>query len=132
MIGYEDEPSRSAEICVCEIFGRDVGAGEARVGMGVHPFGDPDIVDDFAAEPVPIDARDFHVYTAEWTPERRVVLRRRRAGQDRGPVTRLPDAAHARHLRVPARARRGRPRVGYPKELVVDYVRGYRRSIQSL
>ena len=25
MIGYEDEPERSAEICVCEIFGRDVG-----------------------------------------------------------------------------------------------------------
>ena len=24
MIGYEDEPERSAEICVCEIFGRDV------------------------------------------------------------------------------------------------------------
>jgi hypothetical protein len=24
MIGYEDAPVRSAEICVCEIFGRDV------------------------------------------------------------------------------------------------------------
>ena len=60
MIGFEDEPEHSAEICVCEIFGRDVEPEQAKVGMGVHPFGDPDIVDDFAAEPLPIDAREFH------------------------------------------------------------------------
>jgi hypothetical protein len=45
MIGYEDAPERSAEICVFEIFGRDVGPSEARVGMGVHPFGDPLLTD---------------------------------------------------------------------------------------
>src|SRR6266545_4573196 len=50
MIGYEDEPERSAEICVCEIFGRDVGPDQAKVGIGVHPFGDPRIVDDFSRE----------------------------------------------------------------------------------
>jgi hypothetical protein len=70
MIGYEDEPERSAEICVCEIFGRDVGDESAKIGMGVHPFGDPRLTDEFAAETVPIDARGFHVYAAEWTPER--------------------------------------------------------------
>jgi hypothetical protein len=26
MIGYEDEATRSAQICICEIFGRDVGS----------------------------------------------------------------------------------------------------------
>jgi hypothetical protein len=36
LIGFEDAPERSAEICVCEIFGRDVTPDEARVGMGVH------------------------------------------------------------------------------------------------
>ena len=69
MIGYEDEPNRSAEICVCEIFGKDVEPDRAKVGMGLHPFGDPDITDEFAAEPLPIDAREFHVYAAEWAPE---------------------------------------------------------------
>ena len=69
MIGYEDEPERSAEICVCEIFGRDVGLTARSSAMGVHPFGDPPIADDFSAEAVPIDAREFHVYAAEWTPE---------------------------------------------------------------
>ena len=68
MIGYEDEPARSAEICICEIFGRDVGPGQSRIGMGLHPFGDPAITDEFAAETLPIDARESHVYSAEWTP----------------------------------------------------------------
>lgn len=69
MIGYEDEPERSAEICVCEIYGRDVLPEHAAVGVGVHPFADPRIIDDFSKETIPIDARDFHVYAADWTPD---------------------------------------------------------------
>jgi len=69
MIGFEDEPKRSSEICVAEIFGRDVRPDRARVGMGVHPFGDPSIVDDFRAEELPIDVRQWHTYSADWTPE---------------------------------------------------------------
>ena len=69
MIGYEEEPTHSAEICICEIFGRDVSPLQTRVGMGVHPFGDPAITDEFAAERVGIDARGSHTYAAEWTPD---------------------------------------------------------------
>ncbi|MGC4000366.1 MAG: glycoside hydrolase family 16 protein [Anaeromyxobacter sp.] len=36
--------------------------------MGVHPFGDPALRDDFQAVPVAIDARELHTYSAEWTP----------------------------------------------------------------
>jgi hypothetical protein len=67
LIGYEDAPERSAEICVCEIFGRDVHDDRAIVGLGVHPFGDTAITDDFERVEVPIDAREFHVYSANWT-----------------------------------------------------------------
>jgi Glycosyl hydrolases family 16 len=69
LIGYEDEPEHSAEICVCEIFGRDVRGDRALVGMGVHPFGDPSVADDFEQVPVDIDARAFHTYAANWTEE---------------------------------------------------------------
>jgi hypothetical protein len=69
MIGYEDEPARSAEICVAEIFGRDVRTDGAAVGMGLHPFGDPRITDEWGRQPVGIDATDFHVYAVEWTPD---------------------------------------------------------------
>lgn len=70
MIGLEDIPEHSSEINVAEIFGRAVEPGHAGIGMGVHPFGDPAITDDFVAEDVPIDVRDWHVYSADWTPER--------------------------------------------------------------
>jgi beta-glucanase (GH16 family) len=67
LIGYEDAPERSAEICVCEIFGRDVHEDRTRVGVGVHPFGDPSLADDFEQIELPIDAREFHVYAVNWT-----------------------------------------------------------------
>ena len=69
MIGYEDEPTHAAEVCICEIFGRDVGSRQCRIGMGLHPFGDPQIKEEFSAEVVDIDARNSHTYAAEWTPE---------------------------------------------------------------
>jgi len=70
MIGYEDRPERSAEICVFEIFGRNVGEGSAAIGIGVHPFGDPAIEDDFEEVRLPIDVTEPHEYAAEWTPKR--------------------------------------------------------------
>lgn len=69
MIGFEDEPERSAEICICEIFGSESGAGRALVGMGVHPFGDPLIVDDFDEIDAAIDVARWHEYGAIWTLE---------------------------------------------------------------
>lgn len=67
MIGLEDQPGRSAEICVFEIYGRDVRLGSALVGLGIHPFGDPKLQEDFTRVEVGIDATEFHVYTADWT-----------------------------------------------------------------
>jgi hypothetical protein len=66
MVGLEDEPTRCAEICVFEVFGDALQGETAAVGMGVHPFRDPAITDEFAAERVAIDVTEFHVYTAEW------------------------------------------------------------------
>jgi Glycosyl hydrolases family 16 len=128
MIGYEDEPAHSAEICVCEIFGRDVAPGHAKVGMGVHPFGDPDIADDFAAETVPIDAREFHVYAAEWEPERVAFFvdgeRIRTVDQSPGYPMQLMLGIYE----FPGEAGAPNRVAGYPKEFIVDYVRGYRSS----
>jgi hypothetical protein len=67
MVGIEDAPHRSAEICIFEVFGDAVEEGaSAAVGMGVHPFRDPAIVDEFAAERVALDVREHHVYAADW------------------------------------------------------------------
>jgi hypothetical protein len=69
MIGFEDRPDRSAEICVAEIFGRDVRPDGAAVGMGLHRFGDPRITEEWAQQPVAVDVTDLHVYAVEWTPD---------------------------------------------------------------
>jgi hypothetical protein len=71
MVGLEDRPERCAEICVAEIFGDAVLPGvSAAVGMGLHPFRDPAIVEDFEAVRIPIDIAEFHTYAVDWTAHR--------------------------------------------------------------
>lgn len=69
MIGFEDEPHRSAEICICEIFGGEADRDRALIGMGVHPFNDPGIEEDFEKVETAIDVGDWHDYAAIWTPD---------------------------------------------------------------
>jgi hypothetical protein len=122
MIGFEDAPERSAEICVCEIFGRDVGEGEARVGMGVHPFGDPRITDEFAAEPLAIDVREPHVYAADWTPEHVAFSV---DGVHVKTVEQSPDYPMQLMLGIYEFPDGERDPADYPKTFAVDFVRGY-------
>ena len=71
MVGLEDEPDRCGEICVFEVFGDAVEPGRAAaVGMGVHPFRDPALTDDFAAPRLELDVAEPHGYAAEWRPGR--------------------------------------------------------------
>jgi hypothetical protein len=123
MIGYEDAPERSAEICVCEIFGSEVTPERALVGMGVHPFGDPRLRDDFEKVELPIDVRDFHTYAVEWLPGQVTFLV---DGVRRKVVDQAPDYPMQLMLGL---YEFGGPHDGdrYPKEFLVDVVRGYRR-----
>jgi hypothetical protein len=126
MIGFEDEPERSAEICICEIFGRDVGAERAGVGMGLRPFADPRIRDEFSVEDLAIDVRGFHTYAAEWTPEHVAFFVDHRLVKlvEQSPaypmqfmlgIYEFPDDGQAPDVAHP-----------YPKQFVVDHFRGYR------
>jgi hypothetical protein len=130
MIGFEDRPERSAEICIFEIFGRDVAADRTAVGMGVHPFGDPSLTDEFVRPQLPIDAREFHDYAVEWTADRVAFF------VDGSLVTVVAQAP-----RYPMQFMLGNyefpddgaaPAGTYPKEFVVDYFRGYRPAGQPV
>lgn len=68
MIGFEENPEESAEICICEIFGAQVHGGVSTVGYGLHPFFDPVIADEFFKDTFDLDASRYHIYAAEWTP----------------------------------------------------------------
>jgi len=125
MVGFEDEPEKSGEICVAEVFGRDVVAGErAEVGMGIHPVADPRLHEEWGREPLAIDVRDFHVYAAEWTAD---------------GVAFFVDGEHVKSVsqspQYPMQLMLGLYEfpdwpgdddAEHPKEFVVDYVRGSR------
>jgi hypothetical protein len=74
MVGLEDRPERCGEICIFEVFGdalaEEDGRPTAAVGMGVHPFRDPALTDEFEAPPLALDVTEFHVYAADWRPGR--------------------------------------------------------------
>ena len=70
MVGLEDEPERCGEITIFEVFGDALEPGSAAVGMGVHPFRDPALRDEWSAERIALDVTEPHVYAADWRPDR--------------------------------------------------------------
>lgn len=126
MIGYEDEPHRSAEICICEIFGRDVQPGRALIGMGVRAFSDPEIVDEFVAEPVDMDVREFHTYAAVWTPDDVAFF-----VDDQHVKTVGQSPSYPMQFMLGIYEFTGEtavPEGSYPKQFTIDYFRGWRRA----
>ena len=126
MIGLEQEPTRSAEICIFEVFGdaleTDGGDPTAAVGRGLHPFRDPAITDEFDAPRMAIDVAEFHVYAADWRPGRVDFLI---DGQHVKTVEQAPDYPMQMMVAVfdfPGKAASS-PQPEHVPALAVDYVR---------
>jgi hypothetical protein len=51
---------------VAEVFGDTVDGRSAAVGMGVHRFRDPGLVEEFSAERFDLDVSEFHRYGVDW------------------------------------------------------------------
>lgn len=123
MSGIEDRPERSGEICVAEVFGEGVRGSSADVGIGVHRFRDPALVEEFAAGPLAIDVTEFHTYGVDWRPGSL-------AFTVDGEVVRQLDQAPGYPMQLmigvfdfPARAAADDVEVPVP-QLVVSHVRG--------
>jgi hypothetical protein len=126
MIGYEDQPQRSAEICICEIFGRNVTPDSVGVGMGLHPFGDPTIRDEFAVEAIAINAREFHIYAAEWTPEYVAFFVDHRLVKTVEQSPGYPMQFMLGIYEFSDDGQAPQPPHPYPKRFIVDYFLGYK------
>jgi hypothetical protein len=71
--GYEETPEASGEICLVEVFGKDVVPGEsAQLGMGLKKFRDPALQHDFDAPRVAVDVADWHEYAVRWDADEAV------------------------------------------------------------
>ena len=68
--GFEDDPAQQqcGEICVFEIFGSSLRRDphSAEVGVGIKPFRDPELAEDFAAVRLPIDVTRRHTFAVRW------------------------------------------------------------------
>ncbi|MGN9836718.1 glycoside hydrolase family 16 protein [Nonomuraea sp. H19] len=68
-------------------------------------------------ETLPIDAREFHVYAADWTPGQ--------VSSVDGQHVRTVNQAPAYPMQLMLGIYEFQPGGAYPKEFTVDYVRGY-------
>ena len=131
MVGIEDEPERSAEILLFEVFGdalaEEDGGPSAAVGMGLRPFRDPAIVDTFAAPRVAIDVREPHVYAADWRPGRVDFLVDGRLVRSADQAPDYPMQMMVAVFDFPDKAALA-PDSEHVPELAVDYVRGSPRT----
>ncbi|MGY1701813.1 glycoside hydrolase family 16 protein [Geodermatophilus sp. SYSU D00766] len=123
LVGLEESPERSGELCVMEVFGDAVDpVAGAAVGMGVHPFRDPRLAEDFAAPRPGIDVADWHVYAVDWRPDGAVFSVDGRPVREVAVTPDYPVQAMLAVFDFPERAVPGEP-YAVP-ELVVDWIRG--------
>ena len=69
MIGVEDRPERSGEICLFEVFGDQVARDRAVIGCGIKPIADPRLTPEFDARWRSVDVAEWHEYALDWTPD---------------------------------------------------------------
>jgi len=62
MVGLEQEPEQSGEICVFEVFGE----APEDIGSGIKPIRDPALSWEFDAPRMEIDIAEPHVYGVDW------------------------------------------------------------------
>lgn len=125
MIGVEEQPEQSAEICICEIMGSHVTTATSQIGYGLHPFNDPTIIDEFYQDTMPINAANYHIYAAEWTPTHVDFfvdnVKTRTLQQSPG----YPMQFMLGIYELPAQLATDTQATSWPKTFEVDYVRGY-------
>ncbi len=125
MIGLGERPEESGEICITEIFGQNISPQESQINFGVHPFQDPNIKDEFYQNKFPINAANFHIYAAEWTPThidfyidnvkvKTIHQSHTYPMQFMLNIYERPDLLTEESRKIP-----------FPKIMEVDYVRGY-------
>lgn len=125
MIGFEERPAESAEICICEIFGQGVTAASSQIGYGLHPFNDPAITDEFYQDKLAINAGHYHLYAAEWTPTYVDFYVDNQKTRRIGQSPQYPMQFMLGLYELPDQVTTASLESSWPKTFEVDYVRGY-------
>lgn len=127
LVGFEeDAPTQAGEICIAEIFGRQIGPRASVLRLGIKAHHDPELSTDMADLRLPFDATARHDYAAEWDEDgvrlsldgRLVWRSRQRIGY---PMQLMVDLFEFPEVEE-------RDRAAYPKTAVVHAVRGWSPS----
>ncbi|MCW2747780.1 MAG: hypothetical protein JWP10_922 [Nocardioidaceae bacterium] len=124
MVGLEDRPERSGEICLFEVFGDTISSDERRasVGSGIHAFRDPTLHEEFSAQPMAVDVRDLHAYAVDWHPGRVEFSIDGRVTRTTSQAPDYPMQVMIAVFDFPDRAVQGD--AGHVPHLTVDWIRG--------
>ncbi|GAB2824885.1 glycoside hydrolase family 16 protein [Ferruginibacter profundus] len=124
--GYDQNQKKTGEICIFEIKGNALKGNQVIINYGVQKFHDQKIKEDFFQRSFDIDVSWFHCYAVEWDREKVIFfIDNKKIGQ----INQSPDYPMQLMLGIfefPVAEKDIIDRI-YPKELIVDYVRGYRR-----
>jgi hypothetical protein len=108
------------------MFGDAVEPGvSTAVGMGLHPFRDPMVVEDFEAVWLPIDITEFHTYAVDWSSDQVDFLVDGELARSCPRPPTYPMQMMIAVFDFPDRST-GDDDDAVP-ELIVDYLRGYER-----
>jgi hypothetical protein len=133
LVGFEESPEQSGEICVAELFGSARRPHGSEVRLGIKAHHDPRLRTDVVDLTLDLDTSEEHTYAARWDAHRTLfyvddrLVRTVEQGTDyplqlmvdlfEFPTGDAGDAGADRDARDPA---------GYPKSALVRSVRGYR------
>ncbi len=125
MIGFEDEPQKSGEICLMEIKGENVKQESAINGYGVRAFSDSTLENEFFEEEFKIDAMAFNIYAAEWFPDRIefFINNQKVRTVKQSPSYEMQFMLNIYEVPLPSEA--AVLGMQYPKRFEIDYVRAY-------
>ncbi|MGG1551485.1 glycoside hydrolase family 16 protein [Paenibacillus ferrarius] len=127
MIGFEDLPNRSGEICPFELKGWHVENGTCTLGFGIHPFGDPMLEEEFFEKPFDIDPTKYHIYAVDWTDhgvdfyiDNKLIHRSKQSPQ-------YPMQLMLNIYEIPSPESGSNTAPVYPSEFEIDYIRCYEK-----
>lgn len=126
MIGFEDSPEKSGEICIMEVKGGNIKARRAVNGYGVRQFEDPNLINAFFEESFEMDATHYNIYAAEWMPDRvDFYLNNRKVRTiDQSPNYEMQFMLNI--YEIPIENEFIKHEVSYPKKFEIDYIRSYK------
>ena len=107
-----------------EIKGWNVKKSKAKIGMGIHKFNDPKLIEDFSENEYKIDVTEFHLYAVEWTKNKVVFLIDDEVVKEINQSPDYPMQFMLGVYEIPKNKKRGDDKA-YPKEFIIDYVKGY-------